>query len=131
MATEKQETALIKTVENGGNITQAMRDAGYSEATINNPSNLTQSKGWQELIEEHLPDDLLARVTKEGLGAGRETTNEEGRTVVHPDFAVRHRYLETALKVKDKFPNKKIDLMDGELAILGITYVTPTTDKPE
>jgi hypothetical protein len=47
-------------MENGGNVTQAMRDVGYSEATINNPSNLTKSKGFIELCEENgLTDNLL------------------------------------------------------------------------
>lgn len=60
MATIKQETALEKTVENGGNITQAMREAGYSEATVNNPSNLTKSKGFQELCQDSgLTDSFL------------------------------------------------------------------------
>lgn len=53
MATHKQRMAIEQTVENGGNTTQGMRDAGYSEATINNPSNLTQSKGYKQLLAEY------------------------------------------------------------------------------
>ncbi len=52
MTTIKQERALIKTVENGGNVTQAMRDSGYSESTVNNPSNLTRSKGYKQILED-------------------------------------------------------------------------------
>jgi hypothetical protein len=51
MPTFKQQSALEKLVENGGNATQAMREAGYSEATANNPSNLTESKGFKELLK--------------------------------------------------------------------------------
>lgn len=134
MATAKQKKAMEILVENGGNnVGKAMIEAGYTPATAKTPQKLTESKGWQELVEEYLPDDLLAKVTKEGLLAGRKTTDEEtGEEVVEPDFNIRHRYLETALKVRDKFPNKLNALGDGaELAILGVTYVTPTTDKPE
>ncbi len=37
MSTIKQEKALEKMVENGGNIGQAMRDVGYSENTAKTP----------------------------------------------------------------------------------------------
>ncbi len=62
MTTIKQELALGKLVENGGNVTQAMRDVGYSEATINNPSNLTHSKGYKEILYEYgLTENLVVR----------------------------------------------------------------------
>ncbi|MDB5260115.1 MAG: hypothetical protein JWN37_346 [Candidatus Nomurabacteria bacterium] len=58
--TIKQQIAINKVVENGGNISRAMRDSGYSEATINNPYNLTRSKAFQDLCEEiGLTDELL------------------------------------------------------------------------
>ncbi|MDB5188237.1 MAG: hypothetical protein JWO50_757 [Candidatus Kaiserbacteria bacterium] len=52
MATIKQKRAVQKIVENGGNATNAMREAGYSEASVNNPSNLTKSKGYREILNE-------------------------------------------------------------------------------
>jgi hypothetical protein len=52
MSTIKQKRALEKLVENGGNVTQAMRDVGYSEGTVNNPSNLTHSKGCKEILND-------------------------------------------------------------------------------
>jgi hypothetical protein len=51
MTTLMQQLAIEKTVENGGNATAAMREAGYAEATINNPSNLTKSKGYLQRLE--------------------------------------------------------------------------------
>ena len=48
MSTLKQKDAIAKLVGNRGNITQAMRDAKYSENTINTPKNLTDSKGFKE-----------------------------------------------------------------------------------
>lgn len=61
--TNKQIKAFDNSLENGGNITQAMRDAKYSEATINNPKNLTESKGFQELmnaVDEKITPELIA-----------------------------------------------------------------------
>ena len=60
MATIKQEKALDNLVGNGGNVTKAMRDAKYSENTLNTPQKLTESKGFKALCEERgLTDDLL------------------------------------------------------------------------
>ena len=68
MATIKQQTALEKIVENGGNVTQAMRDARYSESTVNNPSNLTKSKGYKHLLDEcGLNEDLIVRSLVEDI----------------------------------------------------------------
>jgi hypothetical protein len=58
--------AFIAMVGNGGNVTAAMREAGYSEATINTPGKLTKQKSWQQLMEKHLPDSLLTE-THENL----------------------------------------------------------------
>lgn len=60
MSTIKQRKALEKLVENGGNVTQAMRGVGYSEGTVNNPSNLTHSKGYKEMLDDYgLTENLV------------------------------------------------------------------------
>lgn len=60
MATIKQKKALDKLVENGGNASKAMRDAGYSIETAKDPGKLTRSKGFIELCEERgLTDEFL------------------------------------------------------------------------
>ena len=46
-----------------------MRDAGYSETVQNSPKKVTETKGWQMLLDEHLPDDLLSKVHRDGLEA--------------------------------------------------------------
>lgn len=59
-ATLRQRKALDFLVENGGNVTKAMREAKYSENTINTPQRLTESKGFIALCEERgLTDNLL------------------------------------------------------------------------
>ncbi len=99
----KQRKALDIMVENGGNASRAMRDAGYSPMTAKSPHKLTESLGFQELMAEKLNDELLARVHSEGLEAYRTISNEDGEVEL-PDFAVRHKYLETAYKIRDKMP---------------------------
>lgn len=53
--------------ENGGNISKAMRDAGYSPQTAKTPQKLTQSASWQELMEAYLPDDMLLRALSDDI----------------------------------------------------------------
>lgn len=87
-------------VENGGNVSKAMSDAGFSDAYSKNPQKLTTSETFQELAVKVLSDDKLLKVADEGLSAWKvQTSPTEGDKVVD-DFAVRQRYLETALKVR-------------------------------
>lgn len=102
MATIKQKKVLMKIVENGGNLHKAMLDVGYSPLTSKNPKNLTNSKGFQELLNEYLPDELLTNVHLQGLKATRIHTSHTEPDREIPDFGVRHKYLETAYKVKGK-----------------------------
>lgn len=69
--TIKQQKAMEEVVGNGGNVTAAMREAGYSEATINTPQKLTESKAWAEYMEEHLSDETLAQKHNELLNSSR------------------------------------------------------------
>lgn len=121
MATQKQKKAMANLVENCGNVSKSMRQAGYKNASAKNPKVLTESKGWQELIEEYLPDTLLAKVGREGLQATREGSDREEE----PDHAIRHRYLDTALKIKNKYPSSRLDLTSMGEKIIGIEMIIP------
>jgi uncharacterized protein YdaT len=104
-----------KVVENGGiGIGKAMIEEGYSPNTAKSPTKVTETKSWEILLEEYLPDDLLTKVTKEGLEATMVKTSltEPDRTL--PDYAVRQRYLETALKMKNKLIEKKDITTNGK-----------------
>ena len=60
MATEKQVKAVENMVENGGVVSRAMEDAGYSPNTAKTPKKLTESKGFKEVCDERgLTDDLI------------------------------------------------------------------------
>lgn len=68
MATTRQKMAFNRVVENGGNISRAMMDVGYTPATAKTPQKLTESKGFQELCNQHgLTDDFLIRALIEDI----------------------------------------------------------------
>lgn len=68
MATIRQINATRKVVETGGNVTAAMRAAGYPPATYNNPSVLTKSKGYKEVLAEYgLTDELVVAALAEDI----------------------------------------------------------------
>ena len=103
MATVKQKLALDRIVENGGNVSKAMREVGYSANTAVTPQKLTESIGFKELCEEagltdkFLTDALVADIkAKEGnrkaeleLGfkiRGRMNTEDEPKGTTITNF---------------------------------------------
>ena len=107
MATIKQKRAFKEIAVNGGNITAAMRKAGYAPSITNNTDKLTNSLGWQELMNEYLPDSKLAEVHQKGLEAMRiHTSHTEPDTVVE-DWPTRAKYLDMAYKVKGNYAPEK------------------------
>ena len=98
MPTIKQKTAY-KEVVKGSTITKAMKVAGYSKETSKRTNKLTNTKGFKELIDKHLSDSKLAKVHDEGLKATK-LHNTGSKTLTTEDYAVRHKYLETAYKLK-------------------------------
>lgn len=114
--TLKQRKAVKNTIENGGNIGKGMRDAGYSESTANNPKKITDSKSWEDLMQEYLPDKLLTKKHRELLTVPRkiktylkgdlQTETEE------VDSTAISRGLDMAYKLKNKYAATKIKFED-------------------
>lgn len=96
--TKKIKKTFMKVME-GESVSKAMIASGYSKNSAINPQLVTKSKGWKELMESRLSDSLLLKVHKEGLQA---KINDK------PDYSVRHKYLDTAYKIKGKFPKEGI-----------------------
>ncbi|MSU60524.1 MAG: hypothetical protein EXS52_01225 [Candidatus Staskawiczbacteria bacterium] len=125
MPSLKQKIAFKEITENHGNASAAMRKAGYSENTIKKPTNLTESKGFIELMEAYLPDEELVRVHEEGLKAVKKIfknnieTGKVEEVSVEPDYQTRHRYLETAYKIKGRY---KENAIEPEIKIQLINY---------
>ncbi|MDQ5922782.1 MAG: hypothetical protein QG644_490 [Patescibacteria group bacterium] len=105
MSTIKQERALEKMVENGGNVSQAMRDVGYSENTAKTPQKLTESLGFIELCDSKgLTDDLLINALVEDIKEKKGNRRAE---------------LELAFKIKGKLVNKT-DIKSEDKQITGM-----------
>lgn len=111
MATKKQRDTF-REVLNGTSIKKAMIKAKYAVSTSKSTGKVTRTKGWQELLLKYLPDEELLKVHKEGLSAGKKifkNNNESGEIELvgeEPDYAVRHKYLDTGYKVKGKLVDK-------------------------
>lgn len=106
MATERQKEAIENVVENGGNVSRAMLDAGYSPNTAKTPQKLTESKAWEELMKEHLPDVSLAKVHEQLLHSEEQP--------------IQVKALDMGYKLKGKYaPEKKsVELGDKTLNAL-------------
>lgn len=59
MSTIKQQIAAHKIVENRGNVSKSMMQAGYSKTTAKNPSNLLDSKGFKDIAAQSGLDQNL------------------------------------------------------------------------
>ena len=100
--TLRQRRAIAFLAENGGNVSAAMRAAGYSKISAATPKKLTTSKSFAELAEEFLPDNMLLKVHTEGLQATRIHTSHTEPDQEVPDYLVRHKYLQTGYQVKGR-----------------------------
>lgn len=116
MATIKQKKTVRKIAENvrndkSSNIGEILQESGYSKSVSESPTKVTQSKGFIELLEKSgLSDEELLKVHKEGLSA----TNLVGQ----PEYAIRHKYLDTAYKIKGSYAPEKADVKLEGLVIV-------------
>jgi len=114
MATGKQERALENMVENGGNTSQAMLEAGYSPNTAKTPQKLTESIGFVELCQKKgLTDDLLINALVEDIK--KKKGNRRGE-------------IELAFKIKGRFYQKNTVAKD-EINTIHFTIKDPITQK--
>jgi hypothetical protein len=128
-----RERKFIKAILDGKCPTDAMREAGYAENTAlyKSGEKLKKVKSTiQQLMEKRgLTDDRLLEVLEQGLeskkviaaniiapnGEGMKDANSLTKDFIEvEDFATRHKYLDTALKLKDSYPASKINLKLGK-----------------
>lgn len=124
MATLKQKFAASKMVENGGNISMSMMQAGYAPSTAKTPQKLTQSKAWPGLMEKYFPDQFLLKKHRELLDkkefvsvGGRGDRHIEPTGEIDPQAVARG--LDMAYKLKNKYPAEKHQI-DGNIAVVNI-----------
>lgn len=113
MSTIKQKNVFKKIAENHGNISKSMLQVGYSPNTAKKPQNLTESKGWQELMQEYLPDSLLAERHRELLDKREihfikgEDGKGESELLDTPDTNAVTKGLDMAYKIGGRYAPEK------------------------
>ena len=125
MSTEKQEMALEKMVENGGNASRAMLEVGYSPNTAKTPQKLTESKGYKAILadcghtESFIVSNLVSDIKKkpqkrlgeltlafEILGMRKKGLIIEDKT--EEKYTRNDEYLnELAIRMGEEIKNKK------------------------
>lgn len=78
---------------------------------------LLRSVKEKNVFDEYLPEDLLAKIHREGLEAGHKifknnnATKQVEEVGFEPDYATRHRYLDSAYKLKGSYaPEKSVNV---------------------
>jgi hypothetical protein len=101
-----KERKTIQGIFEGKPVSKSMVDAGYAETTAHGKC----SEKYKELEptikaimeSKGLTDDKLIQILKDGLRADKE--GSKGNLLA--DYGTRHRYLETALKLKELLGDK-------------------------
>ena len=118
MATLKQKKLARILIDNDSKknnkltMQKAMLQAGYSLNHSDKGSVVTNTDTWKRLMDKYLPDKKLTLVHKQGLNAKRM---ENGKQVW--DHSIRHRYLETAYKIKGRLNDQTVIKGDKVLVI--------------
>lgn len=98
MPTIKQKRAVVKIIENHGNVSKSMLQVGYSPNTAKKPQNLTESQGYLQIMDElGLTEDFLVKALKEDIELKPQNRKPE---------------LELAVKMRGMITDKK-DITSG------------------
>ncbi len=103
--TKKQRGFVKDYIKTGNGVQSAMKNYDtddYSTAGSIAVENLQKPAIQNAImsIAERISDDDLVRVHNEGLNASRTIKSTDESTIVEPDYAVRHKYLDSAYKIK-------------------------------
>lgn len=125
--TRKQKGFVKDYIETGNATEAAERNYDVKDRNVANAignENLAKPS-IRNAIEAALPDELLAKVHVEGLYATKRSgtgamkigisadgkVNDFGHTEIdEPDYAVRHKYLDTAYKIKGTYSPERHDI---------------------
>ncbi len=101
-----QEKRFVKEVIETGNQTQAVikafpkiKDTNYAHVKGNRLIRKDTIKKAVKTIADSLPDKLLVKTHLEGLNATEGILDK-------PDYSVRHKYLDSAYKIKNYYPKE-------------------------
>lgn len=117
--TNKQKALAKKIIENPSlTMKEAMLEVGYSENTAIAPQNVTESKGWAELMEKYLPDEDVLKTHKAGLNATKIFSSHTEPDKEVPDHPTRLKAVEMAYKVKGKLNDTNVNVQVNVTPIL-------------
>jgi len=91
-----------------------MRENGYSNNTADNPKRVTESKSWEILLDEYIPESLVLETHKEAFKANKVISartmgnaNENTDDFIDvPDWQTRTKAVELGYRVRGKFQDK-------------------------
>lgn len=112
--TAKQRKAVLDTLENIERAVpktkeEILLDAGYSPSIAINPQIIENSKGWNELMDEYLPDSLLVQKHKqllEKMEIKRTFDHSTGEWIDMPTGQVDTQAVKAALELGYKAKKK-------------------------
>ncbi len=116
----KQDRVFVKELVETGNKTQSAKKAyKYKDDNVagvmaNKRLKKVKIQNAIKSIADALPDLDLIKVHKEGLQAGKrifKNNNETGEIEdlgIEPDYATRHKYLDSAYKIKGTYAPEKV-----------------------
>lgn len=129
-ALNHRQKLFVKGVAKGKTQKQAALDAGYAEQTAKSASgklmkNELVRNEFQRIFNKAVSDELLVKTIKSGLNAKEtkffqhEGKVTEKREVI--DHATRHRYVETACRIKDVLKEKMDITMHSDPRLESLT----------
>ncbi len=133
--TKKQRKFTKAIVHDTDSLSEATRMAGYDTLTPSHIGNQNLNKLYvrqailAEMEKSGVTNEKLTQRLNEGLDATKVQTSPTEPDKTIPDHVARHKYLETALKLKDAYPNDK-RTVEHKTANIN-TYVNLTPQQRE
>jgi hypothetical protein len=136
---ERIKKVFVKVLENHGkDIGPIMGELGYAQNTCDNPKNVTESKSWEMLMDEYIPESLIAKTHKEAFEANRTISIVSGKQasggttdfVDVPDWQTRMKATELGYKVRGKLTDKIDHTTNGkDLEAVLVKFINNEDDR--
>lgn len=114
MANLRQKKAAAIIIEAGGEISmgKALRQAGYSEATANNPGKVTNTKGWRELLNS-IPEEEILNKLKEN--ATQKRSLNASNTAIDIFFRLKGKFQKERENEEEILPLEELQKENDKL----------------
>jgi len=113
---------FIEKLENVGKpMGKILRENGYADNTADNPDHVTKTKSWEILLNEYIPESLIAKTHKEAFEAtktisakiinskgSQEANSQTDDFIDVPDWQTRMKATELGYKLRGRLIDKNI-----------------------